>query len=255
MSLKKSDKIIAIIGVIILIGAGMGIFLYATTDEETDEPKDDQTGVDYYNIDYEPQDFDIMPLESKSIKPKLFGEKTESFEVEVDHQNIKSIKFFIEYNDNKKGILFGKMLTSIGADTLTVQIKDCEGNVIEGCPISIKGDSKKNKTVEISLGNIISLEPIEADSMSEAKSILKEKYVDFKETYTIKVSIKSPLWMKFRELLGQDTYKVEVTGQYYDYMIVEPEEPEEPEDDEGDNGETVYGNVGMYASTVLPGKL
>ena len=42
MALKKSDKIIAIIGVIILIVAAVGIFLYADLEEDETKPGDER---------------------------------------------------------------------------------------------------------------------------------------------------------------------------------------------------------------------
>ena len=53
MSLQKTDKIIAIIGVIILICAGVGIYLYSLADEEPEEPMDGGELTKFFNINYE----------------------------------------------------------------------------------------------------------------------------------------------------------------------------------------------------------
>ena len=52
MALKKSDKIIAIIGVIILIVAIFGIFIYASSEEPTEEGE--KTKVISYQVDWIP---------------------------------------------------------------------------------------------------------------------------------------------------------------------------------------------------------
>ena len=87
MALKKSDKIIAIVGVIILIVAAVGIFLYADLEEE-ETPKDDEGEMKIFEIHY---DEVLMPAvpdnQDYSIKAKLLRKGSYKGVVEINQQN------------------------------------------------------------------------------------------------------------------------------------------------------------------------
>jgi len=250
MSLEKTDKIIAIIGVIILIGAGIGIYLYWVSDEETEEPMDGGEMTNFFNINYEPKSSTVEDYKKHSIRPKLIGKSTKNIEVTVSQQNIKSITFVVDYVDNKKGLVLG-FPPKIGADTLAVTVRDGDGNIIDSQK-TIKGNTKKNATIYAEIGSQISLEPIEAETEDDALYILENRYVDYQETYTVTVTLKVGLWGKFRELLGQDSFGLEITCEYYDYTL-EPQEKENNPGDDDDN-QTTGGNTGtgIYTSTNFP---
>ena len=84
----------------------------------------------FFNINYEAKSSTVEGYEKHGIRPKLIGTSTKNIEVTVVQQNIKSIKFVIDYVDNKKGLVLG-FLPNIGADTLTVTVKDGDGNIID----------------------------------------------------------------------------------------------------------------------------
>ena len=95
MTLKKSDKIIAIIGVIILIIAGIGIFLYIDTGDDNGTPEDDEDDFDFYELKSE-----IVPVllleKNQNIKQKLFGFRDQTVTIEQDlmaSNNVKKIKY------------------------------------------------------------------------------------------------------------------------------------------------------------------
>lgn len=250
MSLKKSDKIIAVLGVIILIVAGFGIFIYASSDEDngdtipTSDEKEDYTV--YYKESAPPTE--ATPDNTDySIKFKFIGQKDYTGNVVINQKNLKSITIKVEYVDNVKGFLFGKILPTIGADTLTVKILDSDGNKLDQG--SIKGDKKKNVTFTYDVNSLISLDEIEADDINEAYEILEDRYVDYEKTYTIKASLKTGLLGKIRERLGKDTFGIKVTYTYYEYSLEEPDgnPPNEPDDGYRDLG--AYTGVGMYTAT------
>ena len=161
-----------------------------------------------------------------------------------------AIKFVIDYVDNKKGLVLG-FLPNIGADTLTVTVKDGDGNIIDSKK-TIKGNTKKNATIFAEIGSQISLEPIEAEDIEDALYILEGRYVDYQETYTVKATLKAGIWGRFRELLRQDSFGLEVTCEYYVYTPEPPEEENNPGND--DDNQTSGGNTGtgIYASTNFP---
>lgn len=227
MTLKKSDKIIAIIGVIILIVAAVGIFLYAGVEEEPEKSEEEENM--FYEISYDEITMTAMPDNKEySIKPKLLGKGTYEGVVEIYQPNLKSVDVSIEYTDNKVGVLWRiGALKFIGQDTITVTVYDSQENEIDSTRIKGSG----NETIHVMDGSMISLEPIEAETIMDAETTLEERYIDYFETYTIHISLKTGLWGKIREILGRDSFQLEVTYCYYDYYIAE-EVPGEDSDGE-----------------------
>lgn len=216
MALKKSDKIIAIIGVIILIVAAVGIFLYADL-EEDEASGDDEEEMKTFEIQYDEISMPAMPdNQDYSIKAKLLRKSSYNGVVEISQQNLKSVEIFVEYHDNKAGLLwrFGR-IRRIGADTISISISDSQGNEFKE---SIKGDG--NRTIPVKTdGLMIQLDPIEAEDTMEANEILQQRFIDNNETYTIRISLKTGLWGKIRELLGKDHFILDITYTYYDYYL------------------------------------
>jgi hypothetical protein len=248
MSLKKSDKIIAVVGVIILICAGIGILLYAAEVDENEGKPPVTEKTKTFDITYQesPPMAAIPDNTAYSIKPRLLNSRIKPYvgNIIITQKNLKSVEFFVNWNDNIKG-LFGR-IGNIGADTLTVSIKDSEGNAI--VTKSNRGSLRVNETLEI--GSLISLDPIEAEDKLEAYDILEERYVDYEETYKITISLKTGFWGKFREILKTDTFRLEVTYTYYEYDLEGFGDNTPP--DEPDNGMPPLGinvGVGIYAAT------
>lgn len=249
MSLKKSDKIIAIVGVIILIVAAVGIFLY--TGEEEEEPTKPGEEKTIFEVVYEEIPMSALPDNQEySIKPKIIGTASYEGVVEISEQNLKSVEIFVEYSDNKVGIfsMIGR-LKFIGADTLTISVYDSQETEVGR--ESIKGSG--NVTIPIDVdGSMISLEPIEAEDITEARDILEERYVDYHETYIIHITLKTGLWGKIREILSRDNFVLEVTYTYYDYAVVE----KIPGDDDGYTFPPIGDEAGSqtYSQLAFPGK-
>jgi len=231
MTLKKSDKIIAIIGVIILIVAAVGIYLYAGVEEEDKIPIEEEKT--FFEIQYEERSMAAMPDDQDyTIKAKILGSGTYEGMVEIIQQNLKSVDVFVDYSDNKVGFFpILKIIRSIGADTITITVYDSQENEVGR--EKIKGSG--NVTIPIkSDASMISMEPIEADDLLEATTILEERYIDYTETYTIHISLKTGLWGKIRErFMGKDSFQLEITYNYYDYYIIE-KIPGEESDGDGD---------------------
>ena len=247
MSLKKSDKIIAIIGVVILIIAGIGIVLYASSEdsEEDTGPSEDTNNM----FDVIKEEVTVQNnYETISLRPKLLRKATTSFEVTVNARNLKSIDITVTYTDNKAGFLFGRLLTTIGADTLSFSVSDLEGNEVGSD--SIKGSGMAPISIPFS-SNIIT-EPIEAEDAQEAQSILESKYVDYQESYVIDFELKTGIWGKIRELLGKDTFYLEVNYTYCKYYL----EPMNTDggDDELPPADGIEEGAQSYAPMALPGK-
>jgi len=236
MPLKKVDKIIAVIGVIILIIAGIGIYLY-TAQEETKkvvpppEINSYEIIVNEVNQSVEPDNTDY------SIKAGLFRSGTYDGTLQISGYNIKSVEFYVSFADNKVGIinLLG-LLKSIGADSFTFLVMDDQENEIDS--IYIKGFG--NGTIPINIGTKIPDEIIEAKDPAEARAILEEKYVKSDLTYYLSAQLKTALWGKIRELLGSDYFTLQISYTYYTYDILEIGNPVESGGNDGGDGGTDY---------------
>ena len=248
MSLKKSDKIIAIVGVIILIIAGIGIVLYSSSEEENGIPTIKTEDEMMYDVTFTiSAPMTAVPDNTAySIKPKLLNTKPYVGEVTISQKNLQSVKFYLTYTDNVKGFLMGRLFKGIGADTLTVTIKDSEDNSI--ISNTGKGSLTVNETIEFS--SLISLEPIEAMDITAAKSELEKRFIDNEESYKITVSLKTGLWGKFRELLKTDSFNLEISYTYYEYELVlenQDNNPGEPDDNYPPMGSNA--GFGVYSAT------
>ena len=227
MTLRKSDKIIAIIGVIILIIAGIGIVLYATMEEEEGGPTGEEGKELMFRVVTNERTLDKQPDNTNyEITPKILGQGRYTGTVELSQQNLKNIEVTVKYR-SKAGFfpLLGriKMLRMLGRDTLTVKITD-ETDAEVG-KITIRGDD--NKSIIIDVGPMIMEDTIIAEDQTMAEEILAEKFIDYQKTYTITASLKTGLWGKIRErLTGKHSFELQFIYTYYGYEV-EPIEPDE----------------------------
>jgi hypothetical protein len=249
MTLKKSDKLIAIIGVIILIVAGIGIVLYAGNDNEKGVPPlEEEKQIKTFEVNYSEVSLSIDPDNTDySIKPKLFGQSTYLGNIVLEEQNLKSLDIMVEYHDNFCGFLFGRILRSIGADALTIKVYNNKEEIAKG---SIKGDGIV-EFPSISIGSLIPVLTVEATDLNEAIAKLEEQYIDYNISYNIQITLKTGLWKKFLELLGKDNFDLTVNYTQFVYDI------KNPEDDGGDinppTGGYEYGTQ-TWATMSYPGK-
>jgi len=242
MNLKKSDKIIAIVAVIILIVAAVGVILYVPSEDEV-KPTEEKEKTYTYDVEYRILNTTATPDKTQFVvKDRLDNSGNYVGNVEIPKGNLKSVEFKFSYTDDKRGLfgfgLIGKNF--LGTDTLTINIKDSEKNKIGGGEIKGSGNAK----ITTEENSAMRLDPIEAESKTEAEERLKENLTMYDlemETYTITVSldIKEGFILKFfgwlrEKLLGNDQFELTITYYYYDYYLGEPEET-----DDGDDTTTV----------------
>ncbi len=253
MTLKKSDKIIAIFGVIILIVAAVGIYLYAGVEEDEKIIMEEEKM--YFDIEFDETSMPIMPdNQDYSIKAKLLGSGSYEGVFEISQENLKSVDVFVEYSDNKVGF-FPRLglIGRIGADTITITVYDSQENEVGR--EKIKGSGNASISVK-SEGSMISLEPIESEDILDAQFQLEERYIDYSETYTIHISLKTGLWGKLRELLGKDKFDLEISYSYYQYHLIEKIPGDESDGDGDDDLPPTGGNQGSqtWSPMAFPGK-
>ena len=225
MNLQKNDKIIAVVGVIVLIVAAIGIVLYYPTEEDdTLEPITEDELIEYM-VNYEVTEEMITPENTNYVvKDKIIGNGDYQSSFEVSEDNLKEVEIFVEYTDTRTG----RLLKLFSQDTLSVIITDEDENEIG--TMTFKGSG--NDTLTISGSAPESFVAILAKNPNEAREKLIENLTMMEtgltEKYNIQVSLNNgeniilrPLrWLL--EKIGSDGFNLEITAYHYYYDIVEP---------------------------------
>jgi hypothetical protein len=210
IALKKNDKLIIIIGVVILAVAVAAIALYQ-------EPlTDDDNGI-IPNINDKVYEIDWMVQDATLEAISDFASKSDVYEtmVSVPHGNLKSVSFNLTWMDDKTFFL-GRM----GLDTIGLEITSPDGEIIAESQKSARGT--KDGNIEIIFDNIVPMpsDTVEADSQMDAEDMLDESpyYDDMweDEEFTIRVSV------AVGEILGNirprdkgNSFDLEITYDYY----------------------------------------
>ncbi|MEF8879356.1 MAG: hypothetical protein V5A64_03065 [Candidatus Thermoplasmatota archaeon] len=225
MNLKKSDKIIAIVGVVILVLAGIGIYVASQGEpEEKEEEPIEETN--FYTVTNEEKTVSTSPDNTDYlVKNKILKKRSQPYlgTLNLTQDNLKNVEFTVEYQDSISGMLFG-LLKKAGRDTLTIEIMDEDNEVIEKQQITGSG----NTTITVPIGDAIQMGEIEAESREEAESILEEEYFTYDKTYNVRVSINvkegflRPIAL-LREVMKNDQFDLNVEYTYFDYSLMEEE--------------------------------
>jgi hypothetical protein len=238
MTLKKSDKIIAIVGVVILIIAGIGIFLYVSPEKEDDDdngkPLDEmfmyEVKTDEVTNGMGEESFSFRKGLLLITKDTLSNSEFVSFPVD----NLKSVEFNISYNDNRVGgiggILFSRIFT-LGKDKLDVTITDPDGGTQT---VRVDGNEK---IIFDGINPKINIGSIDALTESKALDLLEDEYESKwkDQTFSIDAELKVGFveifrpFLRLMERLRGDSFTVEITYTYYDYDLEEVSEPGEEE--------------------------
>jgi len=241
MNLKKSDKIIALVAVVILIIAAIGVILYTDIEPEVVLPVKE---VFLYNVTVEtnPGSLTLDNTDYSMTNKKPY---TGTFKVTSD--NLESIDIYIEYKDNDRGFL--KILKNSRKNTITVTVYDETENEV----ISTKITGIGNETLIISGSNALDIGQIIAKDMNDAREKLDENLSNtgLTQKYTIEVTVKYGelrILKKFLEKLSGDSFTIEITANHYDYQL---EEVEDSNDDDGYEETSIHSGYSAtpYVST------
>ena len=248
MSLAKTDKIIAIVAVIILVAAAISIIVYTQTYEEPEK------------VTVEPKEktFDVTWSKDTGEMSSIHGEAKKTYEDTIN-VNIPSSKICVLTNveitinwedDHTYGIL-----TKKGLDTLTGEITPSNGDTVSD---SSKGSG--NMTYSFSIYSKPSSSTITAKDEAEAISKIKDQYsgkdsASFDVAITVKTGERIFRFLKYLKDKGND-FDIEVT---YTYYYAELNEEEKSSGD--DNGSTNYnpseyeynGFLGSYWNDIFKG--
>ena len=234
MSLKKTDKIIAIIGVLILIIAGIGIFLYVGTEETTSS---EPTEGNMYEVTWERHTATMQQTGTLGKK----GAYTEPFDVSAQGGVLTNVVVYFVWQDAKTyGLKHSK-----GQDTLTAVITPVGGQA-QTHTSKYKSDNTTNPLTFTINSNPDPLneEITDASSIEEAKQMVMDKYpnkdkASFETKITLKVGEKLLRPLKYIMERG-DKFTMNIEYTYYTLGEVSIGNPPPEEQAGTDGGESYY---------------
>jgi len=246
MNLKKSDKLIAIVGVVILIVAAIGIVLYTSTKDE-DVPPEEKVEVFY--VTWTEGTGEMSIIEGYVGKSEVYSEPFTITGVPAG-SILTGVDVQIVWEDDNThmGIL------SKGIDTLTAEIGlaggEAQTDVTPG---------SGNNTLFFTINDKPYGETIDAEDFSEADQIVYDMTqgkndASFDVTITVKTGEKLRRPLQYLKDKGND-FELKVTYTYYTPTI-EQEESGEGNDDNGGTVESsfpyseFYRNIGCGRSAI-----
>jgi len=231
MALKRSDKLIAIVGVIILIIAGIAIFFYSSPEEEVPKEVKEKT----YTYTWVSNE-ENMTFTDKAVKKQEY-----LADIVIDLSEGKvltAVNFWIKWTDDyTRGLLFRK-----GEDTLTVTLSYL------GEEITHKSTKRADKSFADFIINDVPEEEVYTteEENFDPMVYMNEKYFG-QNTATFNLSVRvvtgeklltlRPL--KFLNFLLDkgNKFNLIITYEYYDFDYEEQEDNIPPTGNQGDNGD------------------
>ena len=226
MALKKSDKIIAVVGVIILIVAIFGIILYAGTEESTEE--EGEKKVISYQVEWIPG-YDTINKNGFAGRNSNYNEP---FDIEVAKPGsvITKVDVNITWKDTRT---YGIIIKG-GADTLKADI-----TLVGGETKTHKGTGKGNESLTFIVNETPQNGIIEdvADILEAEQKIIDEFANKNTASFETKVTVTTgeklglrPIKLIRYMLDKGENFKLEIT-----YYYVYPEITEVEEDNSNDD--------------------
>jgi len=244
MSLKKNDKIIAVVGVVILIVAVFGILFYYEAEDTMDDDDDGMAT----------KEFDVRWTEY-TVDDKITGNAQKKtaynnpINITLDEGCIlTTVEITIDWEDDyTKGLIFNK-----GEDTLTAKFTPESGEMQQH-----KKKAKGNETFSFTISNIIPKNEIikDVEDIFVAEDKIEEDYAGMSSaSFDVKVSVDvGERFLSFRPIKFLNFFRdkgngftLYITYKYYKSDILEIG----PENNDDDNNNTSgYTGAGVYTST------
>jgi hypothetical protein len=233
MNLSRSDKIIAIVGVIILIIAAIGIFIYYQTYEEPEEVEVEPL-ITTYDITWAKGTGDILIGDSLYAgRQQTYNELITVTSTDRAFTILTDVEFHISWMDDKTvGIL---RFLKRGKDTLTASITPSMGGEGKG------GESKwyGNLDFPFSVYDMPTETEIEAEDVFDAEEKIRLMYTDqdsadFDVTVDVKPGEKIRRPLKYLGDKG-NTFYLNATYTYYYPIIEEIPSTDDGLDEDGDD--------------------
>jgi hypothetical protein len=210
ISLKKNDKIIVIIAVIVLVAAGIGIAAYIPPKTE-DIDNIVATNGNSYHVSWETHTV-AYPLSED-----FYAGKTQSYnqEITINQHNLLSVNFKITWQDDHT---YG-LLRKKGLDTLSVEIKS------EGQTKNREQVGNGTMDIAFNLTDLPTIDSITADNLTQAQEkIQTEFYDETSHSFTVGVSVKTGekifRFLKYLRDKGND-FDLQISYTYFDGIVSE----------------------------------
>ena len=215
ISLKKNDKIIIIVAVVILIIAGVGVAMYQSP-KPTENIPFETVGEKSYNIVWTVRNGTPMVISE-------FADKKAPYEgaTSIPEQNVKSITFNLSWTDDRM-----TFLKRMGLDSLTLDVTTPDGMTLTQTTKSARITGEGTITVTVDSGINPPQEVITADDEKEAMGKLMEKdynddsWTDKTIYYNVSVQIGELRFLKKIRDKGND-FELTISYQYYDGSLKE----------------------------------
>ncbi len=246
MNLKQSDKMIAIVGVVILIIAAISIVYYVSTEDEVGEPT---PKMKTFKVTWKEKNGE-MKIPDVNVGKEPY---TTSFTVPAESGSVLKIVDvqIVWEDDNVYGGLGGRIPALVkGQDTLTAKICLAGGETK-----TYEGTGEGNENLSFNVNSVSCKdEVIEAKDIDEAKQEIKGKYQGMNSAlFDVEVTVVTGEKFKFLQPIRSFLNKRADTGNKfslyitYDYMYPEVQESEDDDNNNDGNPPTGY-NVGLYNS-------
>lgn len=215
ISLKKNDKIIIIVAVVILVIAGVGVAMYQSPKTTPILPTE-LLGEKSYEVNWTVRNGSLSSISE-------FAGKKSPYEgtVMISEGNIKSITFNLSWTDDRMTIL-----KRMGLDTLTLEVTTPDGITSTQSATSARITGKGSIALTINKGIIPPESPIKAVDEQEAYAKLKQQpYYDDSWTdkdIVIVVSVKIGEIRLLKQLRDKgNSFDLMITYDYYEAVLSE----------------------------------
>ena len=249
MNLKQSDKLIAIIGVVILVIAGIAIVFYTSTSGNNEEVHD-ESNTELYEYSWE----------RETLSYKIDGTAQKTYEEPLTVTSSKgtvltSVTITVNWKDDRThGII-----TTKGKDTLTAEIA-LQG----GTSKTQDSTGSGNMSFDFNINDIPPSDNVEAEDLQSAEDKIKNELYDNENeaVFDIKITVQTgekrgirPLKFIRHFLDKGNDFEIEYTYTYYTFDVEEPEDNSDDTTTTGQNQDTDYnGAIGEFYRNIGYGR-
>jgi len=221
--MEKTDKMIAVVCVIIIILAGIGIWQSLSSrpsGKKIELPKG-------YLVTWERKIGALPDIQGEALDRIISSDVPYTVNVSIDKDNLENVTFTLIWEDDHTYGLFRRK----GLDKLTLVITDPDG--IEICNDTTEGNA--TVTIKTSTNFVPTITYIEANSLEEAERKLEENYSHKwkDEPFRIYVSVKvgEPIFRPLKRLRDKgNNFTIKISYTYYEPRLVEASSHEELEE-------------------------
>jgi hypothetical protein len=213
ISLKKNDKIIVIVAVVILIIAGVGIAMYQSPKTSSVLPST-ITSENNYDVIWTIRNGTLNTISDFAGKKSQYQTT-----IQIPAGNLKSITFNLSWTDDHMTFMKRR-----GLDRFTLEVTTPDNRTFIDINTSAPITGEGTITQTVSTGIIPPVSPIKADDETNAQTKLKDKpYYDNSWTnknIKINVSVKIGEIRILKKIRDKgNNFDLKITYQYYDGVL------------------------------------